>query len=216
MPNLDLDYISHFGENSCFYFTYDMSGEENENYTSIYMDDYRLVDLKNDITYYATYTDLPNSSEDSRIIYRGQKSRFTVCFDRFPEKISKFSLKEKDCSAGTFCFLNIDLNNYKLAEKVNWRNYKNNNIEGTINFYSNQATGGEIKIFIEKVYFGKLDKFFKSKEYQPSCGDMTGANLAVRLEEGTYNYEAKNEKYTWSGKFTIKKNECKTLLLKIN
>ena len=216
MPNLDLDYISHFGENSCFYFTYDISGEENEKYTEIYMEDFRLEDLENNLIYDATYTDLPNS-DNPRIIYRGSKSSFKVCFDRFPGDIKKFSLKEKKCEAGTFCFLNIDLNNYRATNNVDWRRYKNTESDGTMNFYINQSkllgVNGKIKIYIEKIYIGELDEFFQSKEYSPSCGDATGANLALRLEEGIYNYNAENEKYTWSGEFEIKRNECKNLRL---
>ena len=210
IPNLSLDYISHFGENSCFYFTYDMSDKSNEEYTSIWMEDYRLVDLKNNKTYYATYTDLPQQNS-ARTIYRGQLSRFLVCFDRFPGAVKNFSLKEGECESNNFCFLNINLNNYPDAEDVNWRWYQNNDIEGTINFYINQEKalkGGEIKIYIEGIEFGSIDRYFTNKTYTPSCSDMTNANLTVRLEEGTYNYKAENDRYTWEGEFTVEKDKC--------
>lgn len=42
IPELSLDYLAHFGESSCFYFTYDMTNSNLKNQT-IYMEDYRLV-----------------------------------------------------------------------------------------------------------------------------------------------------------------------------
>ena len=106
-PELTLDYLAHFGENSCFYFTYDMTNVNMLTQT-IYMEDYRLVDLETGEIYYGKSTDL-SSKEDSRKIYKGTKSRFTVCFDRLPARVRKFSLMEGECSLSAFCFYNINL-----------------------------------------------------------------------------------------------------------
>ena len=135
-PELSLDYLAHFGQNSCFYFTYDMTNVNMLNQT-IFMEDYRLVDLETGEIYYAKATDL-SGRENSRVIYKGTKSRFTVCFDRLPARVRKFSLMEGECSSSSFCFYNINLNNYSTATDVNWRLYQNNENEGTFSIYSKQ------------------------------------------------------------------------------
>ena len=104
-PELSLDYLAHFGESSCFYFTYDMTNSNLKNQT-IYMEDYRLVDLETGEIYYGKVTDL-SSQENSRVIYKGTKSRFLVCFDRLPGNIRNFSLMEGECSESSFCFLKV-------------------------------------------------------------------------------------------------------------
>lgn len=207
-PELTLDYLAHFSNNSCFYFTYDMSNVNMKNQT-IYMEDYRLVDLETGEIYYGKATDL-SSQENSRVIYKGTKSRFTVCFDRLPARVRKFSLMEGECSPSSFCFYNINLGNYSTTNNVNWRLYQNNENEGTVSFYTKQSIG-HIKIYIGDVYFGTLTKYFSDPYFTPSCGDTGDAMVTIRLEVGTYRYTAICGNLKWTNTFTVTREGCNKL-----
>lgn len=210
-PELSLDYLAHFGESSCFYFTYDMTRSQLNNQT-IYMEDYRLVDLETGEVYYGKITDLSNR-DNSRVIYRGTKSRFLVCFDRLPGNVRYFSLMEGECTESSFCFLNINLNNYTTTSEVDWRLYKNNENEGTISFYTKQNIG-IIDVYIADYKFGTLTKYFSDPNFTPNCGDVGDALISVRLEEGTYEYKAICGQIRWSGTFTITKEGCNKVQFK--
>jgi hypothetical protein len=204
-PELSLDYLAHFGESSCFYFTYDMTNSNLKNQT-IYMEDYRLVDLETGEIYYGKVTDL-SSQENSRVIYKGTKSRFLVCFDRLPGNIRNFSLMEGECSESSFCFLNINLNNFNTTTNVNWRLYQNNENEGTISFYTKQNIGF-IDIYIGEYKLGTLTKYFSDPNFIPTCGDTGDAMLTARLETGKYEYTAICGQKRWKGTFTITREGC--------
>jgi hypothetical protein len=204
-PELSLDYLANFGENSCFYFTYDMTNSELNNQT-IYMEDYRLVDLETGEIYYGKVTDL-SSKENSRVIYKGTKSRFLVCFDRLPSTVRSFSLMEGECTEESFCFLNVNLNKFNTTSDVNWRLYENNENEGTVSFYTKQNIG-YIDIYIGEYKFGTLTKYFSDPNFIPSCGDASEAMLTIRLEAGQYNYSAICGKLKWSGTFNITREGC--------
>jgi hypothetical protein len=210
IPELSLDYMANFEDNSCFYFTYDMTNSELANQT-IYMEDYRLVDLETGEIYHARSTDL-SSQNNSRVIYKGTKSRFVVCFDRLPGNIRQFSLMEGECSSNAFCFLNVNLNNYTTTTDVNWRLYQNNDSEGTVSFYTKESIG-YIDIYIGDYKFGTLTKYFSDPKYSPTCSDTGDAMVTVRLETGTYKYKAVCGKLTWNGSFTITKEGCKKISL---
>jgi len=207
-PELTFDYLAHFGDNSCFYFTYDMKDVNMKNQT-IFMEDYRLVDLETGEIYYGKATDL-SSKENSRVIYKGTKSRFTICFDRLPARVRKFNLMEGECSASSFCFYNINLNNYGTAKDINWRLYQNNDNEGTVSFYTKQNIG-HIEIYIGDQYIGTLTKYFSDPNFTPTCGDTGDAMVTIRLEVGTYKYTAVCGKLRWTNTFTVTKEGCKLL-----
>ena len=178
---------------------------------TIYMEDYRLVDLETGEIYYGKSTDL-SSRENSRVIYKGTKSRFTVCFDRLPSRVRKFSLMEGECSESAFCFYNINLNNYYTTNDVNWRLYQNNDNKGTFSIYTKQSIG-HIEIYIGDIYFGTLTKYFSNPNFVPTCGDTGDAMVTVRLEAGTYRYTAICGKLRWSDTFTITPEGCKKVSL---
>lgn len=207
-PELTLDYLAHFSNNSCFYFTYNMIDANLKNQT-IYMEDYRLVDLETGEIYYGKSTDL-SSKENSRIIYKGTVSRFIVCFDRLPARVRKFSLMEGECSPSSFCFNNINLSNYSTTKDVNWRLYQNNENEGTVSFYTKQNIG-HIDIYISDQYIGTLTKYFSDPNFNPSCGDTGEAMVSIRLEVGTYNYTAVCGRLKWTNTFTVTREGCKLL-----
>jgi hypothetical protein len=207
-PELTLDYMAHFNDNTCFYFTYDMKNVDLKSQT-IYMEDYRLVDLETGEIYYGKSTDL-SSKENSRVIYNGTKSRFTVCFDRLPKKVKKFNLMEGECSSSSFCFYNINLDKYYTTNDANWSLYKNNNNEGTVSFYTKQSIG-HIDIYINDLFFGTLTKYFSDPSFVPDCGDTGDAMVTVRLPVGTYTYKAICGKSQWTNTFTITREGCKRL-----
>ena len=209
-PELTLDYLAHFSTNSCFYFTYDMNDANLKNQT-IFMDDYRLVDLETGEIYYGKATDL-SSQENSRVIYKGTKSRFNVCFDRLPARVRKFSLMEGECSPNSFCFYNIDLNSYSTTNDVNWRLYQNNENEGTFSIYTKQSIG-HIKVYIGEIHFGTLTKYFSDPNFIPNCGDTGDAMVTIRLEVGTYRYTAICGRLKWTDTFTITREGCKKVSL---
>jgi len=203
-PGLSLDYIAHVGEHSVFLFTYK---HENEQYLyqTIWMEDYRLVDLETGEIYYATNTDLPKE-DNPRIIYNGTKTGFSVRFDRLPPNVKRFSLMEGECSENSFCFLNININDYYETDDFNYSFYEDTEEEGTVSFYSDYGQSGDIKIYIEGYYAGKLTSYFNDKNYTPQCGQ--DGTLTIRLNAGTYNYSASDSKYNWKGQVTIKANQC--------
>jgi hypothetical protein len=207
-PDLTLDYLAHFDDNSCFYFTYDMTNANIKNQT-IYMEDYRLVDLETGEIYYGKATDL-SSKENSRVVYKGTKSRFVVCFDRLPARVRKFNLMEGECSQSSFCFYNINLNNFNTTNEVKWSLYKNNEKEGTVSFYTMQNIG-HIDIYIGDLYFGTLTKYFSDPYFTPTCGDTGDAMVTIRLEEGVYRYTAICGQLKWSDTFTVTREGCKKI-----
>jgi hypothetical protein len=209
-PELTLDYLAHFDTYSCFYFTYDMADADIA-YQTIYMEDYRLVDLETGEIYYGITSDL-SSEENSRVIYKGTKSRFTVCFDRLPSKVKKFSLMEGECASNSFCFFNLDIDDYYTTNDVDWYLYQNNENEGTFSIYTRQNIG-HIDVYIEDIYMGTLTKYFSNPDYVPTCGDTGDAMITVRLEEGTYNYSAFCGSLSWKGTFTVTKEDCKKIYL---
>ncbi|HNW89068.1 MAG TPA: S1C family serine protease [Bacteroidales bacterium] len=204
-PGLSLDYLANIKGNSVFFFTYEHESDE-QRYQTIWLEDYRLVDLETGEIYYFNGSDLPKK-DDPRIIYNGTKTRFCVFFDRLPPSVKNFSLMEGECSETSFCFLNIDLSDYYETSDWDSKLYINTDEEGTVAFYTAyDLKGGEISIYIEGYYVGKLTKFFKDKTATPQCGQE--GTLTIRLEAGTYNYTASNNKFNWKGQITITKNGC--------
>jgi hypothetical protein len=207
-PELTLDYMNHYNDMTCFLFTYDMKNIGLKTQT-IFMEDYRLVDLETGEIYYGISTDL-SSEENSRVIYNGTKSRFSVCFDRLPKKVRKFHLMEGECSSSSFCFYNINLEKYYTTNDVNWSLYINNDNEGTVSFYTKQSIG-HIDIYINDLFFGTLTKYFSDQNYIPDCGDTGDAMVTARLPVGTYTYKAVCGKLQWTNTFTITREGCKKI-----
>jgi hypothetical protein len=119
---------------------------------------------------------------------------------------------EGECASGSFCFYNLNLNNYNTTNDVNWRLYQNNDNEGTFSIYTNQSIG-QIDIYIGEVYIGKLTKYFSDPNFIPGCGNTGEAMVTVRLEVGTYRYTAICGNLKWTDTFTITREGCKKVLL---
>jgi hypothetical protein len=203
-PGFSLDYFINTGEHSIFLFTY-RHESQTQPYQTIWLENYRLADLETGKVYYATRSDMPDKNHP-RVIYNGNETKFTVIFDRLPGNLRRFSLIENDCSGNAFCFLNVNLNDYREVEGFDYEQYVNTSEEGTVTFYTNYGKGAEVRIYIEGYYVGSLSKFFENRRYVPQCGD--DGTLTIRLNTGTYNYTATDGKGQWSGKITIPLNGC--------
>jgi len=75
---------------------------------------------------------------------------------------------------------------------------------GRITFWTNCSIDGDIKVYLEGAYIGKLTQYFTDNT--PGCGDS--GTLSVDKPAGTYKLEAKGNKYFWSGIITITEDRC--------
>jgi hypothetical protein len=205
-PELTLDALINVGGYSVFAFTYKHKNSE-QLYQPIWMESYRLVDIETGDVYYAAGTDLPNS-DDPRIIYNNTQSSFSIWFNRLPRKVKRISLMEENCPEPAFCFLNVNLDDYSEVTNFDFSRYEDTREEGTVAFYTDYGSSGNTKIYVEGYYIGELTKYFENKSYTPQCGE--DGTLTVRLNAGTYNYTASDNKYNWEGQVTVTKNGCTT------
>jgi hypothetical protein len=106
------------------------------------MEDYRLLNLEGGNTYAAEDSNLPGHNHP-RIVFKGTSSRFYVVFQNLPENISRFHLLESDCTGGSFCFYDINLNDYRKIDDFDIDSYAETNNEGTAMFYTSIQCGEE-------------------------------------------------------------------------
>jgi hypothetical protein len=205
-PNLSLDYLTHAGNQTIFFFTYHHNSE-NETSQKIWLGDYKLIDLDNGKAYYSKSTDLPGE-KDPRIVYNGTKTGFHVSFERLPPGLDRFNLIEGDCSTGAFCFLNLDIRTFRESNSFEPHFYTKTETEGTVSFFSYYGGSGGIKVFIEDVFIGELEQYYSDRTYTPDCGES--GTLSIRLNAGTYRYRAEDSQNTWQGEFIIRPNQCST------
>ena len=74
---------------------------------------------------------------------------------------------------------------------------------GRITVWTNCGTDGDIKVYLDGVYIGKLTQYFADRT--PDCGDS--GTLSVNKPAGTYKLEAKGNEYGWSGIIIITKDK---------
>jgi hypothetical protein len=203
-PELSLDYFINTGEYSVFLFTYKHESQT-QPYQTIWLENYRLADLETGKVYSARDTDLPDSNHP-RVIYNGNETKFVVIFDRLPSNLRRFSLMENDCTGGAFCFLNVNLSDYRETEDIDIDAYTDTSEEGTLSFYTNYGKGATVRIYLEGYYVGSLSQYFEDRRYVPPCGSE--GTLTIRLQAGTYNYTATDGQGRWSGQITIPPNAC--------
>lgn len=75
---------------------------------------------------------------------------------------------------------------------------------GRITIWTNCGTDGEIKVYLDGSYIGKLTQYFS--DGTPDCGE-SGA-LSVNKPAGSYKIEAKGNEHAWSGIITITQDRC--------
>lgn len=77
---------------------------------------------------------------------------------------------------------------------------------GYVCFFSTWGNGGDLKLYVDNVFEGKLTSYFKSGTY-PECGQEGG--ITVIREPGVYKYEVKDEAGNkWKGKIEFKAGIC--------
>ncbi|TPN82761.1 hypothetical protein [Aquimarina algicola] len=75
---------------------------------------------------------------------------------------------------------------------------------GSITVWTNCGTDGNIKVYLNGTYIGKLTKYFINGI--PNCGEL--GTLSVNKPEGIYKIEAKGNEYSWSGNIKISRDRC--------
>lgn len=75
---------------------------------------------------------------------------------------------------------------------------------GSLTIWTNCSTDGEIKIYIDGLYEGKLTQYFTDE--LPTCGEA--GTLVLNKPPGTYRMEAKGNKNVWSGMLIVNKDNC--------
>ncbi|MEQ9304262.1 MAG: SH3 domain-containing protein [Marinoscillum sp.] len=76
--------------------------------------------------------------------------------------------------------------------------------KGNLTIWTNCGTDGEIKVYLDGTYAGKVTQYFT--DGSPDCGEE--GTLSINKPAGTYKFEAKGNQYTWSGTLTITENRC--------
>lgn len=97
-------------------------------------------------------------------------------------------------------------NNNTYSSYSSWTNrgdYK-------VGFWTDFGRGGQIKIYIDNIYAGTLDKYFINET--PSC-ETTGA-LSLNFDAKTYNMKAVDAYgYYWNYNITLSGDKCNTFHL---
>jgi hypothetical protein len=75
---------------------------------------------------------------------------------------------------------------------------------GKIGFWTDYRKSGNVDLYVDGEFIGTLKSYFE--EGEPNC-EQEGV-ITFTYKPGTYNFEAKSEKLTWSGKITIYENQC--------
>lgn len=87
-------------------------------------------------------------------------------------------------------------------------NYPETDGQGTF-WTSEDLSCGNISVFIEGTYAGKISGYYSS--ITPSCG--ADDCVTITQAPGTYNWNAECTSYTWNGTITIYDNNCSTMQL---
>lgn len=107
-------------------------------------------------------------------------------------------------------YFNDSYLNYNYSNNTNTYSNLNANSSpygygnGRITIWTNCGTDGEIKVYLDGVYIGKLTQYFTNET--PDCGES--GTLSANKPAGTYKIEAKGNEYSWSGTITITKDRC--------
>lgn len=106
-------------------------------------------------------------------------------------------------------YFNDSYSNYNYSYNNTYSNLSSTSApygygNGRITIWTNCGTDGEIKIYLDGSYIGKLSQYFT--DGTPDCGES--GTLSVNKPAGTYKIEAKGNQNVWSGTITITKDRC--------
>ena len=101
-------------------------------------------------------------------------------------------------------------NYYQQTSPYNNSTTTNYNLNSTASFYTNYGQAGELKIWIDGKYKGKLNSYFSNGT--PECGQS--GTLSISLTSGKHKYRAEdNAGFYWEGYFNSTANSCYKLKL---
>jgi len=201
---LSLDYLVHFRDSTCLYFTYDLTeAYEADTVSEYWISDYRIIDIGSGEVVKALRSNLIASAESPSRVYRGTKIYYSITFPRLAPSIRNFHLMEGNCDQSNYCFRNIHLRDFKTADGMDWATYENSDPEGTVSFFS-RSSKDKYTVTLGNVNIGTLSEPWSAKSVKPNCGDAGKSVLTARLPIGTYVYKASfgDKVITWEVEIT--------------
>ena len=205
---LSLDYIAHFRDSTCFYFTYDMTGAyESDPLSEYWLDDYRVIDIASGEVVKPIRSNLIGSENDPHKIYRGTKMRYSITFPRLSPSVRNFHLLEGNCDEDNFCFRNIRLRDFSTADGMDWKTYEKMEPEGTVSFFT-RSNKSKFSIVLGGVNIGTLAESWKDRSNDPGCGSTSKSVLTNRLPIGKYTYKATSGDKTITGEVNVTAEGC--------
>jgi hypothetical protein len=205
---LSLDYLVHFRDSTCLYFTYDLTeAYEKDTVAEYWLSDHRIIDIGSGEVVKALHSNLIASEKNPCRVYRGTKIFYSITFPRLAPSIRNFHLMEGNCDESNYCFRNIHLRDFKTADGMDWATYENPDPEGTVSFFSRSAKD-KYTVILGNVNIGTFSEPWSAKSVKPNCGDVGKSVLTARLPIGTYDYKAICGDKTITGEVEVTAQGC--------
>lgn len=205
---LTFDYLAHFRDSTCLYFTYDMTEvNEADSIYEYWLSDHRIIDIGSGEVIQAVRTNLLGDETNPHRIYRGTKIYYSITFPRLAPAVRHFTLMAGNCEQGDYCFRNIRLRDYTTADGIRWQNYENPEPEGTVSFFS-RSQKEKYTVILGNVNLGTLSAPWSEKSVDPNCGNTGNSVLTARLPVGSYKYKAICGDKTLINEIKITQEEC--------
>ena len=205
---LSFDYLVHFRDSTCLYFTYDMTDvSEADSVSEYWLADHRIIDISSGEVIKAIRSNLLGNEANPHRIYRGTKIYYSITFPRLAPAIRNFNLMAGNCEEGDYCFRNIRLRDYTTADGMKWRTYENPEPEGTVSFFS-RSPKEKYTVILGNVNLGTLSAPWSEKSVNPNCGNTGNSVLTARLPIGSYKYKATFGDKTINGEVKVTQEGC--------
>ena len=205
---LSFDYLVHFRDSTCLYFTYDMTDvSEADSVSEYWLADHRIIDIASGEVIKAIRSNLLGNEANPHRIYRGTKIYYSITFPRLAPAIRNFNLMAGNCEEGDYCFRNIRLRDYTTADGMKWRTYENPEPEGTVSFFS-RSQKEKYTVILGNVNLGTLSAPWSEKSVNPNCGNTGNSVLTARLPIGSYKYKATCGDKNINGEVKVTQEGC--------
>lgn len=217
---LRLEYIEQDDDYTIVYVAY--TGTSNSgSFTSLYLNNFRLVDRATDKEYKPTDTGLlPTNTDGKFFLYNsGTDIMLSIKFRRIPSSVKNIDLIESDGAASStynFTFRNLYLDPSEHLPRSLLK--KAGAQEGyAAMFYTYEEL--TIDVSIDGSMVGKIDRRFNNRSYTPSCGEYGSLTVMFASDDRRkFSATASNSKskYTWNFNFIPKEGDCEKKNLTIN
>ena len=205
---LSFDYLVHFRDSTCLYFTYDMTDvAEADSVSEYWLADHRIIDISSGEVIKAIRSNLLGNEANPHRIYRGTKIYYSITFPRLAPAIRNFNLMAANCEEGDYCFRNIRLRDYTTADGMKWRTYENPEPEGTVSFFS-RSKNEKYTVILGNMNLGTLSAPWSEKSADPNCGNTGNSVLTARLPIGSYKYKATCGDKNINGEVKVTQEGC--------